>query len=278
MPQCLNLNLNLKEKYREIVAEYVKSLNGILQEATLDLLIKGKNIRPLIFLNIIHKIKKNRKNEQLAVAIELFHCASLIIDDLPSMDNDDERRGEPTTHIKYGVYKAQLIANKFIFDAIGIIFRECSEKCRTLVIEQLKNAALGQYYDISGGGGSEDDINSVKIINEISFKINLKTAPFFNIAFILSAYCCDMEHNYNEYINLGNLFSAMFQICDDIEDYKKDKEKNHKMNHCILLGKKRSVSLYRKAKEEFIKQLDLLNLNCDYFNKIILLLESKISK
>ena len=276
MPQCLKSNL--KERYKDIVNEYVKNLNGILHEATLDLLLKGKNIRPLIFLNIIHKLKQNRTNEKLAVAIELFHCASLIIDDLPSMDNDDIRRGEPTTHIRYGVYKAQLIANKFIFDAISIIFRECSEKCRTLVIQQLKNAAIGQYYDISGGGGGDDDSNSFLLINEISFKINLKTAPFFNIAFILAAYSCDLEHQYKEYINLGNLFSTMFQICDDIEDYKKDKEKNHKMNHCILLGKKRSVSLYRKAKDEFIKQVDILNLNCEYFNKIILLLESKISK
>lgn len=276
MPQCLNF----KDKFKTFVSNYTKDSNSAFFEVTSDLLVKGKNIRPLIFLNIIHKKKSifDKKCERLAVAIELLHCASLIIDDLPCMDNDNERRGEPTTHVKFGVYKAQLIANKFIFNAINIIFKECSEKSRTLVIKQLKNAAIGQYYDISGGGVDEINDNSMAIISEISFKINLKTAPFFNIAFILAALCCNMETLYEDYTRLGNLFSTMFQICDDVEDYQKDQEKNHKMNHCIILGKKRSINLYKKAKKEFIDLLDLLDLNCDYFDKILLLLESKISK
>ena len=69
----------------------------------------------------------------------------------------------------------------------------------------------------------------------------------------------------------------MFQICDDIEDHKSDLEKNHKMNHCIILGKKkRSLHLYKKNKDEFIDYLVKFDLRCEYFDKIIQLLDSKL--
>ena len=265
---------DLKSMFSEMVLDYLKNEEGIFLEAGKSLLLKGKNIRPLIFLNIIEPKKKiSHIDCKLAVAIELLHCSSLIIDDLPSMDNDSVRRGEPTLHVKYGVDKAQLISNKFIFDAVGIIFNYCDESCRNLVLSQLKNAAIGQYYDLNCVDGV-DGVDGVSI-NEISFKINLKTAPFFNIAFILANF--SLENSlYKEYTEIGNLFSAMFQICDDIEDHKSDLEKNHKMNHCIILGKKQSLHLYKKNKTEFLDKLVKLDLTCEYFDKIIQLLDNKL--
>jgi len=163
------MSKDLKSMFSEMVHDYLKNEEGIFFEAGKSLLLNGKNIRPLIFLNIIEPKKKISQIDcKLAVAIELLHCASLIIDDLPSMDNDNLRRGEPTLHIKYGVDKAQLISNKFIFDAVGIIFNYCDESCRNLVLNQLKNAAIGQYYDLNCVDG--DAVS----INEVSFKINLK--------------------------------------------------------------------------------------------------------
>ena len=265
------MSKDLKSMFSEMVHDYLKNEEGIFFEAGKSLLLNGKNIRPLIFLNIIEPKKKISQIDcKLAVAIELLHCASLIIDDLPSMDNDNLRRGEPTLHIKYGVDKAQLISNKFIFDAVGIIFNYCDESCRNLVLNQLKNAAIGQYYDLNCVDG--DAVS----INEVSFKINLKTAPFFNIAFILANFSLK-NSLYKEYTQIGNLFSAMFQICDDIEDYKSDLEKNHKMNHCIILGKKRSLHLYKKNKSEFIDYIVKFDLRCEYFDKIIQLLDSKLN-
>ena len=271
----------LKIKYKEIVAEYVKDKKGNNLDILNNLLLKGKNIRPLIFLNVVALKNKlrNIKNE-LVVAIELLHCASLVIDDLPCMDNDSIRRGEPTTHIKYGVSKAQLIANRLIIDALNIIFKTCDNTCKNIVINQLKNATLGQYYDIYNFEINNCDF----IINEISFKINLKTAPFFNVAFILAAFCLKDESNmknnsdyYKPFIDVGNCFSSMFQICDDIEDYEKDKAKNHNMNHCIILGHKRTVELYKKSKNEFLEGIKDLNLQCEYFSEIVDLLDNKVN-
>ena len=65
-----------------------------------------------------------------------------IIDDLPSMDNDKLRRGEETVHVKYGVKKAYMLANKYILEAIGNILEICGKnkddngECKKLILKE----------------------------------------------------------------------------------------------------------------------------------------------
>ena len=74
--------------------------------------------------------------------------------------------------------------------------------------------------------------------------INLKTAPFFQYRIYTTAYYT--KEGYDAYLTAGNLFSSMFQICDDIEDYIKDLKKGHTMNHCILMGREKSLKCILK--------------------------------
>ena len=75
----------------------------------------------------------------------MLHCASLIIDDLPSMDNDKLRRGEETVHVKYGVKKAYMLANKYILEAIGNILEICGKnkddngECKRLILKEIQH-------------------------------------------------------------------------------------------------------------------------------------------
>ena len=264
-----------KDKLMEIIENHLTRLkcneqdfSVIFHDISESLLKKGKKIRPLIFLNMIESrsFEFDANVGCLATSIEMFHCASLIIDDLPSMDNDEMRRGEPTVHIKYGAKKALIIANKLIFDALGNISRICDKECKLLIINQLKDATLGQYYDITGVTNSDNE--------ELSDIINLKTAPFFNIAFILAGFY--NKEGYKEYIKMGNLFSGMFQICDDIEDYMKDLKKNHIMNHSILMGHEKSVDMYISRRKDFIKCLQDNKIYLPYFIYLIELLDNKL--
>ena len=79
----------------------------------------GKRLRPIIIYEITQKMNFNNNtkfnNDLLGVILELLHSASLIIDDLPCMDNDSERRGQPSAHVKYGKTGAQLLSYSLLF-------------------------------------------------------------------------------------------------------------------------------------------------------------------
>ena len=70
-----------------------------------------KRVRTIIPFLIGRKTNSEIDLTKFACFIELFHNASLIIDDLPCMDNDLYRRNKKTVHYKYGVVKAQLTVN-----------------------------------------------------------------------------------------------------------------------------------------------------------------------
>ena len=62
------------------------------------LMTGGKRFRPAIVFMIAEALQLNKNVNKAALAVEFFHTASLIADDLPCMDNDDLRRGKPTVH------------------------------------------------------------------------------------------------------------------------------------------------------------------------------------
>ena len=264
-----------KDKLMEMIDNHLTRLKTneldssvIFHDISESLLKKGKKIRPLIFLNMIESrsFEFDANVGCLALSIEMLHCASLIIDDLPSMDNDEMRRGEPTIHRKYGTKKALVVSNKLIFDALKNIMRICDRECKLLILDQLKDATLGQYFDITGVTNSDNE--------HLSDIINLKTAPFFNIAFILAGFY--NKEGYEDYIKMGNLFSGMFQICDDIEDYVKDLKKGHTMNHSILMGREKSLDMYLSRRRDFIKCLQDNKIYLPYFIYLIELLDNKL--
>ena len=258
-----------KDKLLEMIDSYISSINNsTLSSVSKSLLENGKKIRPLIFLNILEtrSFEFDQDICALAISIEMLHCASLIIDDLPSMDNDELRRGEKSVHAKYGFKKAQMIANKYILDSLRNIIKNVDSECKKLILQELKNASMGQLYDITGVNNSDNQ--------EMSNIINLKTAPFFNIAFILAAYYT--KEGYEGYLTAGNLFSSMFQICDDIEDYIKDLKKGHTMNHCILMGREKSLEMYIENRGKFIKCLQDTKIYLPYFIYLIDLLDKKL--
>ena len=82
----------------------------------------GKRVRPFLVIELskILKIKKSNYM-RLALAIELVHAYSLIHDDLPGMDNDDLRRGKPTTHKKFGEAVAILAGNSLLTLAFELL-------------------------------------------------------------------------------------------------------------------------------------------------------------
>ncbi len=77
--------------------------DGLEEAMRYSLLAGGKRIRPVLALATARALgREPREVLPLAAALELIHTYSLIHDDLPAMDDDELRRGRPTSHVVYG--------------------------------------------------------------------------------------------------------------------------------------------------------------------------------
>ena len=177
---------------------------------------EGKRIRPLFLLSVTDELGGNLEDATLiGCAIEMVHNYSLIHDDLPALDNDEERRGKPTCHKVFGEDLAILAGDALLTYAFEVLsnpkaFNKLSEAQVLKVINVISRKAgiegmvSGQVLDIKGEGGNEN----------ISL---LKTAALFEACFMCGGICSDYE-NLEELEQLGRKVGLLFQITDDILD------------------------------------------------------------
>ena len=118
------------QEYKAYIENYLKEYSGrfldepqkILFEAMgYSLLAGGKRLRPIFAFDFCRMCGRDWKEAApFAAAVEMIHTYSLIHDDLPSMDNDDFRRGRPTNHKVYGEAMAILAGDALLTDAFGL--------------------------------------------------------------------------------------------------------------------------------------------------------------
>lgn len=136
------------------------ALNGLAQSMRYSLLAGGKRIRPMLCLEFCRISGGDvEKAMPVALALEMLHTYSLIHDDLPSMDNDELRRGKPTNHVVFGECTAILAGDALQAEAFGSILRselsfERKAKCAELLADAvgLDGMCGGQYLDMSWEG------------------------------------------------------------------------------------------------------------------------------
>jgi geranylgeranyl diphosphate synthase, type II len=225
----------------------------------------GKRIRPLLVFATLAAFGKDPKIGLLpASAIEMIHTYSLIHDDLPSMDNDDFRRGKPTNHKVFGDAIAILAGDAlltFSFEVIGRIPNEhaSSETKLRLVTEMAKAAGSegmvgGQVADMEGEG-------KTLTIEELEYIHIHKTGRLLRFSVIAGALLGGANQEQLESLSsFAHHLGLAFQIQDDILDLEGNPE---------LLGKPvgsdttNDKSTYPQlltmngAKEELQKQLKL---------------------
>ena len=276
------VNANFKE-----IAEH--SLNG------------GKRLRSVLALIIGEQLDKTRNIEKLIVSIELLHNCSLIIDDLPCMDNDLYRRGKKTTHHKYGQAKAQALVMYFLkrsYELINENYHDIKkshnpnnfESTYLDIIEHINNnlgylgAAFGQYIDICPTNIFVDNKEYVKhysSLEEICNLIYLKTTTFFEISF-LPAYLLSGGSNTHkkEIKNAVKYFGLAFQISDDFEDIEQDTKRlnNSEYNPNIIckFGKKKTYEIYEESIIKFNNSISNLKLTHPVFGELIAFLNKRV--
>jgi len=187
----------------------------------------------------------------IGAAVECLHSYSLMHDDLPSMDNDDLRRGRPSTHKKFNEYTAILAGNSLLTLAFEILSgSNCSGH---------SGLAGGQYLDLTF---ENKNISKKNIIN----MQKKKTGELFG-------FCCESIAVINEYNikkrkllkEIGLQIGLLFQIVDDLIDYKGDSatvgkptksdEKKGKATLVNLLGYSETLNFAKTLKKKLDQQI-----------------------
>ena len=179
----------------------------------------GKRLRPML-VYLIGELSDTESEylDTLACSVELIHCYSLIHDDLPAMDDDDLRRGNPTTHKKFDEATAILAGDALqplAFELITSI--ETSDRNKIEMIRSLAKACghLGMV------GGQIKDIHSQNIFNMESLDLmhSEKTGRLIEASIETSGILSGLSKNDIESLkSYGAKIGLAFQIQDDIID------------------------------------------------------------
>ncbi|MFC7394230.1 polyprenyl synthetase family protein [Scopulibacillus cellulosilyticus] len=223
------INQYLKEKKQLIdisLPEYITKLRApeILKKSMVySLKAGGKRLRPILLMASIEALGHDgQKGIETACALEMIHTYSLIHDDLPAMDNDDLRRGQPTNHKVYGDATAILAGDALLtyaFECIaGIDHPDIDNDMKMALIQKLANAAGPE----GMVGGQQDDLTAEGkslTIQELQSIHLRKTGRL--LCFAVEAGAILGQANEQQAENLSDFAKHLgiaFQIKDDILD------------------------------------------------------------
>jgi len=161
MPQAREELTALVEQYLGDLA-LTPELHGLEEPVRYALAGGGKRIRPVLCLATAEAAGVDAEAAlPAAAALELVHSFSLVHDDLPALDDDDERRGRPTVHVRYGEDVAILTGDALLGEA----FRLALSYATPHVARELAQATLGmiggQHLDLRGGA-DDGTVNRLK--------------------------------------------------------------------------------------------------------------------
>ena len=218
------IDRSLEEYLGELKKPYV-----IAEGMKYSVLNGGKRLRPLLLLMGLNLLGCD---EELGIpsgcAIEMIHSYSLVHDDLPALDNDKFRRGQLTTHYKFGEAQGILIGDALLTHAFNILI----EKNKGLKAEQILEIVrkTSDYAGINGMiGGQMVDIESEgKDIDYDTLKYIHKNKTGKLIKLPLEVACIIGDATEKQRVAIeeyGDLIGLAFQIKDDILDVEGDFEK-----------------------------------------------------
>jgi geranylgeranyl diphosphate synthase type II len=261
------------EEIEQIIDKYLPAEEGefihLAQAMNYSMKAGGKRIRPLLMQESYLLFQgKEEVIQPFMAAMEMIHTHSLIHDDLPALDNDDYRRGRPTTHKIYGEAAAILAGDALLNYAYETIAKGFS------MTENISAAAaaygvLSRKTGIFGmlGGQSVDVENDGKDIERdtLEFIYANKTSALIEAPLMVGAILAGANRKQIQSMEqIGHRIGLAFQIQDDILDVTSTQEelgkpvfsdeKNHKVTYVTLEGiehaRKKVAELTGQAQKE----------------------------
>ena len=243
--------------------------SGLISPMNYGLFSGGKKIRSKILVDVgkIFNVSY-KKLIIIGAAVECIHAYSLIHDDLPCMDNDLTRRGKPSTHVKFGEATAVLAGNSLLTLAFEILSDKklnIKEKTKNTLIDKLSNCA--GHTGIAGGQFLDLDFEKKNISFKKIIDMQLKkTGKLFGYCSSVPAVIKNSNvKKINTFEAIGSDLGLLFQISDDLIDYKGDSikagkktKKDNKLGKATLislLGYKKTVIYSEKLRKKIQKKI-----------------------
>ena len=238
-----------------------------------SLMSNGKRLRPILCIAAAETVGSHLEDDTLraACAIEMIHTYSLIHDDLPAMDNDNLRRGQPTCHIKFDEATAILAGDALLTMAFEILSSvESADKDHTLnrlrVIQTIAIAAgckgmiEGQMRDIAAEG-------NLLGLENLKKMHRLKTGALIEASVISGTILGEGNRDQIETLkNYARNIGLAFQITDDILNVEGDPDimgkdvgtdqVRGKSTYPSILGMAKSKEFAKKLVNDALKVLD----------------------
>ena len=239
----------------------------------------GKRLRPILaYLTGELNDTEAEYIDTLASSLELIHCYSLIHDDLPAMDDDELRRGNPTTHKKFDEATAILAGDALqplAFELISTI--KTSDRNKVQMISSLSEAC--GYLGMVGGQIKDINSNQIKDVESLDSMHSEKTGRLIQASIetagILSGLSASDIESLKEY---GEKIGLAFQIQDDIIDIEspasvsgKDQGSDigkDKTTYPSLVGLEASKVRAQELSNDAKKILQPINKNTDNLDKL----------
>jgi len=202
------------DELRDAVEAYLGSLTfapelGGLEEALrYSLEAGGKRVRPVLCLAVAEANGASTEDAlPAAIALELVHTFSLVHDDLPAMDDDDERRGRPSAHVAFGEGVALLSGDALLSEAFGLALSYEDVRIARDLVDATIAMIGGQYRDITGDTADLEALHG------------LKTGRLFVAAVRIGLDVARVsESAHRPWIAFGEDVGLLFQVVDDLLD------------------------------------------------------------
>ena len=277
-------NSNLESFFQQRVDQFLKThikSNNIIDEAIVYALeAPGKRVRPTLLYLVSDALSLELDHaDAIAGALETIHTYSLVHDDLPCMDDDDLRRGQPSLHKKYNEATAVLAGDAMQSMALEMLLdnQYFTEKQNNLLAKMLletigsKGMILGQALDIEYESREANE-------SEILLMCELKTGVLIEFCFLAPLMIADATNE--KWKRLGKIVGISFQLIDDLLDLQETSENlgkksqkdiiRNKKNYPISFGEKKTVELLDTYKAEANNLLQELNLDEHYLSNYIM--------
>ena len=275
-----NLESFFQQRVDQFLKTYIKSNNIIDESIVYALEAPGKRVRPTLLYLVSDALSLELDHaDAVAGALETIHTYSLVHDDLPCMDDDDLRRGQPSLHKKYNEATAVLAGDAMQSMAIEMLLdnQHFTEKQNNLLAKMLletigsKGMILGQALDIEYESREANE-------SEILLMCELKTGVLIEFCFLAPLMIADATNE--KWKRLGKIVGISFQLIDDLLDLQETSENlgkksqkdiiRNKKNYPISFGEEKTVELLDAYKAEANNLLQELNLDEHYLSNYIM--------
>lgn len=233
-----------------------------------SLMAGGKRIRPVLCL-VWHELLGGSRGAimDFAAALELIHTYSLVHDDLPAMDDDAVRRGQPSNHARFGEPLAILAGDGLLTEAMHLMLAADTDPSRVVrAAREVTRAAGprgmvgGQVLDMALSGAPPGDLEQLKTMHRMKTGAMLRAACTSG-AILAGASSADLERAGSYGTDLG----LAFQVADDILDIEGDEaklgkpvgsdERMNKSTYPGLLGLEASRRMAQDLSERAVQAL-----------------------